>query len=139
MIVLDTNVVSALMRPTIDRSLERWLDGRAERLTTTAVTVAEIVFGLRRLPSGRRREVLEQRFEAFVDADGGGLEVLGVDSRAAVIAGAFLAERASRGRPATMADMLIAAIAHQAEATLATRNEADFEALPIEVTNPFAH
>ena len=134
MIVLDTNVVSELMKPTPDISFRGWLAGLGDTpLTITAVTVAEIQFGLRRLPEGRRRADLQARFEAFADA----LGVLPLDEPAARETGRLRAMREAAGLSSQPSDMMIAGIAAVAGAALATRNIKDFEALPIELLNPW--
>lgn len=135
MIVLDTNVVSELMRPAPEAAVQRWLAGLgAQPLVTTAVTVAEITFGLERLPHGARRADLETRFAALAAS----LNVIAIDDRVARIAGAFMALRQTQRAPATLADMLIAGAASTLGATLATRNETDFAGLPLVIANPWA-
>jgi predicted nucleic acid-binding protein len=133
-IVLDTNVVSELMKPTPDASVRAWLAGLGQTpLTTTAVTVAEIQFGLERLPDGRRKSELKSRFEAFAVE----LGVLPLDEAAAREAGWMRAAREAAGLAAQPSDMMIAGIAAVAEAALATRNIRDFAGLPIELLDPW--
>ena len=135
MIVLDTNVVSDLMKPSPDDAVRDWLSGLgATPLTTTAVTVAEIEFGLRRLPEGRRRAELQARFETFVAA----LTVLPLDEIAAREAGRFRAQREAEGLSSPPSDMMIAGIVAVAGAALATRNIRDFSGLPIPLVDPWA-
>jgi len=133
-IILDTNVVSELMKPAPDVSVRDWLAALGETpLTTTAVSVAEIQFGLLRLPDGRRRTDLQARFEAFA----GTLGVLPLDEPAARETGRLRAMREAAGLPSQPSDMMIAGIAATAGAALATRNTRDFEALPIDLLDPW--
>ena len=137
MIVLDTNVLSELMRPSIDPALARWLSQQdTEAFATTSVTVMEISYGIARLPEGRRRQDLARRFAELTD-DSDGLPVLEFDRRAAWFAAAFQAQREAMGRPSTQADMMIAGICHLSSASLATRNIRDFEQLGLLITDPF--
>lgn len=134
MIILDTNVVSELMRPAPDAPVRGWLMSLGdEPFGTTAVTVAEIAFGLRRLPPGRRRGDLEARFETFAAA----LTVLPLDDLAARETGRFRAMRAAAGLSCPPSDMMIAGITAVAGATLATRNTRDFEGLPVRIVDPW--
>ena len=114
MIILDTNVVSELMKPQPDPNVREWLKQLSdERFSTTAVTVAEIEYGLRRLPAGRRSGDLKSRFETFIAA----LAVLPLDDLAAREAGRFRAMREASGAPCHSSDMMIAGIASIAGAT----------------------
>ncbi len=134
MIILDTNVVSELMKPSPDSSVRGWLaDLRETQLTMTAVTVAEIQFGIARLPDGRRRAELQSRFEVFADA----LDVLPLDELAARETGRLRAIREGAGLSSQTSDMMIAGIAAVAGAALATRNIKDFTRLPIELMDPW--
>ncbi|MBX3481670.1 MAG: PIN domain-containing protein [Caulobacter sp.] len=134
MIVLDTNVVSELMKPRPDERVRDWLTQLGdEPLATTAVSIAEIEFGLRRLPPGRRRDDLQSRFETFAAA----LAVLPLDDLAAREAGRFRAMRAAAGQSCPPSDMMIAGIAAVAAAALATRNIRDFEGLAVRIVDPW--
>ena len=135
MIVLDTNVLSELMRPHPDDQVRAWLLHVSEiRLAISAVTIAEIEYGLRRLPDGLRQSDLRDRFARFVT----GLTVLPLNEDSASYAGMFRAMRDELGLPSTPSDMMIAGIAMQAGANLATRNIRDFEKLPVVLLNPWA-
>lgn len=137
MIVLDTNVVSELMRASIDPLRSRWLVAQEEiPLATTSITVMEVAYGLARLPDGNRRKGLERRFEAFVEM-GKGLAVLDLDANAARLAGQLRARRDAFGHPSSQADMMIAGICVLNSAVLATRNVRDFEQVGLELVNPF--
>lgn len=135
MIVLDTNVISELMKPRPDARVRDWMLAQTDDvLGTTAVTVAEIEFGLQRLPDGKRKAELYRRFETFLEL----LPVLHLDDRSGREAGCLRAQRAGEGLASQPSDMLIAGIASTAGARLATRNTSDFAALPLQVINPWA-
>lgn len=137
MIILDTNVVSELMRPEPDARVRQWVSGRrADELTTSAVTVAEIRHGIERLPEGRRREGLlsaaTDLFTAF------GELVQPFDALAAVWFGPVMVRRARLGLPIEGFDAQIAAICRAHGAALATRNVEDFLETGIEVIDPWS-
>ncbi|MCC6869492.1 MAG: type II toxin-antitoxin system VapC family toxin [Burkholderiales bacterium] len=137
MIVLDTNVMSALMRAPSEVVVVRWLDRQpAESIWTTSITVFEIRLGLALLPKGRRRQLLETAFDGLLAED---LEyrVLDFDSAAAAEAAALAAARKRAGRPVDMRDTQIAGIALARRATLATRNVRHFQDLKVAVINPW--
>ena len=138
MIVLDTNVVSELMKAEPAPAVRNWLARLGDMpLATTAITVAEIVFALHRLADGRRRAALEARFEDFVGAQSA-LTVLALDDNAARVAGRFRAIRQASDLGAHASDMMIAGIVADLGARLATRDVRDFDGLPIEVLDPWA-
>jgi predicted nucleic acid-binding protein len=122
MIVLDTNVISALMRREVDPSIIAWLDLQpSESVWTTAVTVFEICFGLELLAPGRRRRQLEDAFSRALDEDFQG-RILPFDREAAQEAASRAAERRAVGKPVDFRDIEIAGIVSARRATLATRN-----------------
>jgi predicted nucleic acid-binding protein len=136
-IILDTNVLSALMRSAPDPEVVSWLDRQApESLWITSITVFEARFGLALLPSGRRRRALERAFALLVEDD---LEnrVLDFDVAAATSAAELAAARQQRGRPVEMRDTQIAGIAISRRATLATRNVRHFVDLAVPVIDPW--
>lgn len=137
MIVLDTNVVSELMRDSPAGSVRRWAGTipAAERFLT-ATSVAELTYGAARLPVGRRRDVLERRIDATVNEEFPG-QVLPFDVDAAKRFGPLVAARDSRGLPIETADAQIAAICLHHGAALATRNTRDFEGLGLTLINPW--
>ena len=138
MIILDTNVLSALMHQEPDPPVLRWLDLQApQSIWITSITVFESRLGLALLPDGRRRKALESAFARLLDED---LEnrVLPFDSEAAVQAAALAAERQKIGRPVDIRDTQIAGIAQARRATLATRNLRHFEGLTVPVISPWA-
>jgi toxin FitB len=138
MIVLDTKVLSALMQQQPDTQIVAWLDKQAaESIWINTVTLFEARYGLALLASSRRKKVLLEHFEQFLEED---LEnrVLSFDTQAASLAAQLAAHRKARGRPVDMRDTFIASIALARRATLATRNTRDFDDLSVPVVNPWA-
>lgn len=137
MIILDTNVLSALMRSAPEPAVVRWLDQQpAESVWITSITLFEVQLGLALLPKGRRRQALESAFASLLQEDLGN-RVLDFDTAAAAAAAALAAARQAKGRPVDMRDTQIAGIAVARRATLATRNVRHFEGLPVTVTDPW--
>lgn len=137
MIVIDTNVLSELIHPNGDARVVAWVDQRpADQFHLTAVTTAELRYGIARLPEGRRRTALGERAEQVIGGDFAG-RVLPFDDNAAVAYAAVVAAREVLGRPISMADAQIAAICRAVGADLATRNVKDFAFLDIRVLNPW--
>lgn len=137
MIVLDTNVVSELMRPDPAPQVAAWVRGRDRReLSMTSITLAEIRYGIARLPAGRRKQVLldtaDDIFRAFSD------QVLPVDEAAAEQYATIASTRERAGKPLPGFDALIAAVCRSRNAALATRNLSDFGGTGIEVIDPWA-
>ena len=138
MIVLDTNVLSALMRQAPDRKIVDWLDEQPRTsVWTTAVTVLEIRFGLQILPAGKRRSLLIQAFDAVL-LDKIEQRIAPFDAMAAQKAGDLMAARHRKGRPGDLRDTMLAGIVLAHHATLATRNTRHFEDLSVPVVNPWA-
>lgn len=137
MIVLDTNVLSALMRREPEALVVAWLDRQpADSIWITSITLFEARFGLALLPRGRRRQALESAFDRLL-ADDLENRVLDFDSAAAAAAASLAAERKKAGRPVDMRDTQIAGIALARRATLATRNVRHFADLQVPVTDPW--
>ena len=137
MIVLDTNVLSALMQSQPEAGVVDWLDQQpAESIWTTAINVFEIRYGLHRLAHGKRRCALEKAFTALLDEDLEG-RVLVFDTAAADQAARLAGERCRAGRPVDWRDTQIAGICEARNATLATRNTRHFEGLRTPVVNPW--
>lgn len=137
MIILDTNVLSALMRVMPEAAVVAWLDRQpAESVWITSITLFEARFGLALLPKGRRRLALETAFAQLMEED---LQnrVLEFDSAAAVEAATLAAARQRCGRPVDMRDTQIAGIALARRARLATRNVRHFADLTIPVIDPW--
>ena len=137
MIVLDTNVLSALMRSTPDPVVIAWLDRQAaESIWITSITIFEARFGLAVMPLGRRRRALDEAF-ARVMADDLENRVLDLDPAAATTAASLAAKRRQSGRPVDLRDTLIAGIVVARRATLATRNVKHFGDLDVPVVDPW--
>jgi hypothetical protein len=137
-ILLDTNVISALMQSAPDPTVVGWLDRQPpESVWTTAITVFEVRFGLELLATGRRRQQLEEAFAKALAEDFEG-RVLPFDQTAAEAAGAMAAARRAAGRTIEIRDLQIAGIAAARKATLATRNVRHFEGFGLAVLDPWA-
>ena len=137
MIIIDTNVVSELLRPVPEPQVEQWLseqDGRTVYLT--AVSEAELRHGLAIMPAGKRRASLTDAVDRILREDLAG-RILPFDSDAAQSYAVIAAARRSAGRPTAQADCQIAAIAHARSAIVATRNTPDFEGCDIDLINPW--
>lgn len=137
MIILDTNVLSELMRPVPDARVRAWGSGKpASELCTTAITVAEIRHGIERLPGGRRKEGLLaaalELFSAFGDL------IQPFDAAAAAWFGPVMTARASLGLPIDGFDAQIAAICRTHSAALATRNVKDFRDTGVDIIDPWS-
>src|SRR5262245_7585743 len=138
MIVVDTNVLSALMKTEPDETVASWLDTQpAASIWTTAVTVFEIRFGLELLPQSRRRRALERAFDVML-ADDLESRIMPFDADAAREAGIRAAERQRAGASVEIRDIEIAGIVAAHRATLATRNVRHFQGLRIPIVNPWS-
>lgn len=136
MIVLDTNVLSELMKSEPDGSVLYWIGKHAStHLFITTLTQSEILYGLELLPKGKRRSSLKEAARSMFDIDFAG-RILPFDSDAAQQFAVIAAKRRTIGRPIAQIDAQIAAIARSHHATLATRNVADFEECGIDIVNP---
>lgn len=137
MIILDTNVVSELMKAEPAASVREWVASQpASRLFVTAVTQAEILYGIGLLPKGRRRNGIAIAAKAMFDADFND-RVLAFGSDAATVYADIAVARRKKGRPISQFDAQIAAIARSTGAALATRNVGDFEGCEIELIHPW--
>ena len=137
MIVLDTNVLSALMHPAPDKNVVAWLDRQPRTsIWTTSVTVLEVRFGLQIMASGKRRSALLPAFEELLDRIGH--RVVPFDAVAAQQAGDLMASRHKEGRPGELRDTMIAGIVLAQHATLATRNTAHFDGISVPLINPWS-
>ena len=136
MIVLDTNVLSTLMRQTPDAKVIAWLDKQSRTsVWTTSVTMLEIRFGLQIMATGQRRSRLLEAFEALLEKMGH--RVAPFDDEAAAQTADLMASRQRKGRPVELRDTMIAGIVSARHATLATRNLVHFEDLAVPVVNPW--
>lgn len=136
-IILDTNILSALMRKEPDTAVVRWLDRQpTESVWITSMTLFEARLGLALLPKGRRQQMLETAFTALLKED---LEhrVLDFDTAATAAAASLAARRQKAGRSIHMRDTQIAGIALARRATLATRNVRHFADLKVPVVDPW--
>ncbi len=136
MIVLDTNVASELMRPSPDPAVRDWVRARrGNELCTTSITLAEIRYGIERLPTGRRRDLLkataDEVFATFED------QVLPFDTAAAAHYPVIVTRRDRAGLPIDGFDAQIATICHTHDAALATRNLKDFQNTVIDLIYVF--
>jgi toxin FitB len=136
-ILLDTNVLSELLRAQPDSAVLAWVASQpANGLFVSAVTQAEMMLGARLLPAGKRRQQLEQALEAMFREDFAG-RVLPFDSGCAAGYASVVAARRRAGTPISQFDGQIAAIALSHRLGLATRNVSDFEGCGLVVTNPW--
>lgn len=136
MIIVDTSVVSELMRTDPSPPVQRWVRGRGRHeLKLTAITVAEILYGIERLPKGRRKTAIRRDalevFGRFAD------EILAFDAAAAPIYAEVVDRRDRLGAPISGYDAQIAAICRAHGASLATRNIKDFGDTGVELVNPW--
>ena len=136
MIILDTNVLSALMYRPPDQQVITWLDQQPRTsVWTTSITVLEVRFGLQVLASGNRRSSLVEAFDEVLETIDH--RIIPFDTSAAQQAGDLMALRHRRGRPVELRDTMIAGIALAQHATLVTRNTAHFEDTSIPLVNPW--
>lgn len=137
MIVLDTNVISELLTPAPNAVVIDWLARQhPSSVFTTAVTEAEILYGLRLLPEGRRRRDLEAAILPIFSEDFGG-RVLPFHRDASNVYATIATDRRQAGRPISQFDAQIAAIAISRGASLATRNVSDFTGMNLQIINPW--
>jgi len=137
LIVLDTNVVSELMRPAPSSAVVRWLSAQPSSvLHTTSVTEAEILHGIESMPPGKRRAAILESAQQMFEVEFGH-RILPFDSRSAEEYARIASERRRAGRPISQFDAQIAAIVAGARAALATRNVADFDGCGVRLVNPW--
>ncbi|MCY1283686.1 Toxin FitB [compost metagenome] len=137
MILLDTNVLSELMRAKPDPNVIAWVDAqRSSDLVICSITVAEILYGIARMPDGKRKDGLYAVATAMFDEDFAG-NILPFDVDAAVHYADLVAASEERGTIADMADGQIAAIARLHGARIVTRNVRHFEAFDVPLVNPW--
>lgn len=137
-VILDTNVVSEPMRFSPSATVMAWLSRKPEsgHFFVTTVTMAEILFGVELLPRGKRHDKMLAQAQATFAEDFAG-RILPFDEDAARAFAEIAASRRAQGRPITDLDAQIAAIARSRDATLATRNTADFEHCGVRLVNPW--
>jgi len=137
MIILDTNVLSALMQQQPDAVVVEWLDRQAaETVWISSITQFEVQYGLNTLANGQRKTLLHQRFNELVHIDLAN-RIAVFDVLAANHAAQLAADRKRRGRPVDIRDTFMAGIVITHRATLATRNTKHFDDLPSPIVNPW--
>jgi hypothetical protein len=137
MIILDTNVVSELMRPRPEPKVVAWLNDQPRTsIWTTSVTILEIRFGLQLMPRGKRRGIYTQGFEELLARIN--QQIAGFDTEAAQHSSILMASRKLQGRPRELRDTMIAGIVLAHHATLATRNVSHFDDIPATLVDPWS-
>ena len=137
MIIVDTNVLSELMRGDPDPVVIAWIETQAATaLFTTTITQAEILYGIRVLPKGKRRGEIEKAASEIFSIDFAG-RVLPFDQDAAQAYAEIAAARRRMGRPISQFDAQIAAISYSRNSIVATRNVPDFEGCGIQTIDPW--
>ena len=137
MIVLDTNIISEMMKPAPATKVMAWIDAQdITQLYISATTIAEITYGLVVLADGKRRRFLEELFEKAIH-EGFKERILDFDESAAHLYGIIMGRRKESGHPMSILDGQIAAIACANDSILATRNIKDFQNCNLELINPF--
>ncbi|MFD2675042.1 type II toxin-antitoxin system VapC family toxin [Gulosibacter bifidus] len=137
MIVLDTNVVSEVLRPRPDANVVNWLESITDDVAITAITLAELLAGLRRLPDGKRKSELSAQVETALRPYRDTGAILAFDALAAPHYADILAERQAIGLPISTGDAQIAAICRARGAVCATRNTKDFRSTGITLIDPW--
>lgn len=138
MFVIDANVASELTRPEPTRSVAAWISGRDARdMYLTAVSEAELLYGVAIMPTGKRRNALQAAMIRWLDL-GFGERILPFDSAAARVYAEVAAERRRAGRPIGEADCQIAAISGSRGAVVVTRNVRDFKDTGVRVIDPWS-
>jgi len=137
-IVVDTNVISELLRPKPHPFVKRWADTtHPSQLYTTSISHGELLSGIALMPEGRRRNELAETLARLFHAAFAS-RILPYDSSAALHYARIIAQRTALGRPIAQADAQIAAICLTHKATIATRDARGFERLGLDVVNPWA-
>lgn len=137
MIVLDTNVISELMKPKGSSVVRKWVAAQPmTNLFITTITQAEILYGIALLLSGKRQNELNKAAQLMFAEDFTG-RILPFDETAAIAFARIAAQRRQNGNPISQADAQIASICYTHQATIATRNVSDFEDCGITIINPW--
>jgi predicted nucleic acid-binding protein len=138
-IVIDTNVISEVMKTSPSLAVLEWLNQQnSNSLFVSTITLGEIEYGLRILPTGKRRHELKERFEQFI-FQAFRQRILVFDETAARSYGEVMGHRKELGRPMSVPDGQIAAIARSRGFAIATRNTSDFEECGVDLFNPFLY
>jgi predicted nucleic acid-binding protein len=136
-IILDTNVISEPRRPSPDPRVRAWFEGQeVERLYLTTTVIGELAVGIERMPTGRRRADFRRWLDSLVTEDFAG-RILIFDLEAALIYGKVVADALARGRPPTVGDAQIAAVARRDRMAVASRDVRGFESLDVTVIDPW--
>ena len=137
MIILDTNILSEMMKPSPSENVLSWLNQQiTSNLFLTSISCGEIEFGLQILPNSDRKKKLKSRFDEFISRAFKS-RILAYDSNSAELYGIIMANRRNLGRPMSIADGQTAAISRMNSFDLATRNIKDFKECGIDLINPF--
>jgi predicted nucleic acid-binding protein len=136
MLVLDTNVISELMKPEPERSVIEWADKNISSAYITSIVVAEMQYGIERKAIGRRRRVIENQFSKMLN-DKFRDHILPFDEHSAKKYGVLFAKREKEGETMSIPDAQIASICMQHNAVLVTRNTRDFEGTGVALINPW--
>ena len=137
MIILDTNILSELMKSLPEPKVESWLEQQiVTQLFITTISIAEISYGISLLPEGKRRDGLDAAFQGAIH-DAFKHRILPFEETAAIVYGSLMSRRKKTGKPLGILDGQIAAISVSQCAALATRNICDFIDCGLELINPF--
>ena len=137
MIILDTNIISELMKVSPDNKVIRWVDDQEiTQLFITAITIAEIEYGLNALPAGTRKSMLEVAFNKSIK-QAFKYRIHSFDENSAKFYGAIMGKKKALGKPMSILDGQLAGVVRAQGAMLATRNIRDFAHCDIELINPF--
>jgi predicted nucleic acid-binding protein len=138
MIIVDTNVLSEVMRPVPSARVIEWMEGLpGSGLFTTTITLGEVLFGLELVPAGKRRVALQRAIETMFEDQFSG-RILSFDMHAARAFADISARCRRLGRPIGELDAQIAAIARSQGAAIATRNVSDFKDCGVELIDPWS-
>lgn len=135
MILVDTNVISVLCKSKPDQQVTQWLGAHHGEILISAITLAEMAFGIARLPICKQRSALRTRLDEIKLSFEG--QIVPFNAAEAEVFGLVLAKRRVLGRPMSIPDCQIAATALVLEVPLATRNLADFEHIGLALINPW--
>lgn len=133
-LLLDTDVLSATARPGCPQELIEWLRINQGQLYTSSISIAELSFGVQRLPAGRKKHALDQWLAQLIETMGD--HILRFDTRVAVTWGKLQTDLERQAKKMPIEDSYIAAIALRHNLIIATRNTADFDRSGIETINP---